>query len=74
MSYEDMRKILAEAAEQRTKEAKGESARYVVYVPDAEEDIPANAPLLYREGYEYYRTARACHPRSEHRWRFTSYP
>jgi fermentation-respiration switch protein FrsA (DUF1100 family) len=74
LDYADMQKILAEAAEQRTKEAKGEAVRYSVYVPPTEKDIPAHAPAAYREGYEYYRTARGGHPRSDNQWRYTSYP
>lgn len=29
---------------------------------------PQDAPVLYREGYDYYRTPRGQHPRSENKW------
>lgn len=60
------------AVEQRTIEAKGGEIRYANYVPNSLEEIPANAPKMYREGYEYYRTPLAQHPRSTNKYTFTS--
>lgn len=57
-----IRQLLDEVATQRKKEAKGGEVRYANYVPNTAEEIPANAPVLYREGYEYYRTKRGQHP------------
>jgi fermentation-respiration switch protein FrsA (DUF1100 family) len=37
-------------------------------------DFTANTPVLYREGYEYYRTARAQHPNSPNRYVFSILP
>lgn len=62
---------LAEVAQQRIKEANGESIRYNNYVPKSLEDIPVNAPVMYREGYEYYRVTHA-HDRAPNKYVFTS--
>ena len=59
-------------AGQRTIEAKGGEIKYANYVPNSLEEIPANAPKMYREGYEYYRTPLAQHPRSTNKYTFTS--
>jgi fermentation-respiration switch protein FrsA (DUF1100 family) len=63
---------LDEVATQRTKEAKGEEAKYANYVPNSLEEIPESAPAMYREGYEYYRTKRGQHPNSPNKYLFTS--
>ncbi len=63
---------LDEVGEQRTREAKGEPVKYVGYVAGSPETIPANAPVMYREGYEYYRTARGQHPNSTNQYRLES--
>lgn len=63
---------LDEVSEQRTKEAKGEPVKYAGYVASSPEAIPANAPVMYREGYEYYRTARGQHPNSTNQYRLES--
>lgn len=63
---------LDEVGEQRTKEAKGEPVKYAGYVASSPEAIPANAPVMYREGYEYYRTARGQHPNSTNQYRLES--
>ena len=68
-----IRQVLDEVAKQRTTEAKGGELRYANYVPNAVEEIPANAPVMYREGYEYYRTKRGQHPNSTNKYLFTSY-
>jgi fermentation-respiration switch protein FrsA (DUF1100 family) len=63
---------LDDVAKQRTKEANGGEVRYANYVPNTFEEIPANAPAMYREGYEYYRTKRGQHPNSTNKYLFTS--
>lgn len=60
------------AAAQRAAEAKGGETKYVNYVPNSLEEIPEGAPVMYREGYEYYRTPLAQHPRSTNKYTFTS--
>ena len=62
---------LAEVAKQRTIEAAGGEIRYNNFVPDTEEQIPANAPVMYRQGYEYYRVSHK-HPNSTNKYTFTS--
>lgn len=73
MSIEQQQKKLAEAAEQRTKELNGEPVKYNGYVPNSLEEIPENATTMYRQGYEYYRTPIAQHPRSENKYIFSNY-
>ena len=73
MTIEEQHKKLQEAAEQRTKEANGEAVKYSNYVPNSLEEIPENAPPMYREGYEYYRTPLAQHPHSENKYIFSNY-
>lgn len=63
---------LDEVGEQRTREAKGEPVKYAGYVASSPEAIPPNAPVMYREGYEYYRTARGQHPNSTNQYRLES--
>jgi fermentation-respiration switch protein FrsA (DUF1100 family) len=67
-----MRQRLDEVAKQRTKEAKGEPVKYVNYVFNTREEIPAGATGMYKEGYEYYRTSRGQHPNSQNKYVFTS--
>ena len=74
LSYEERRKRLKDASEQRSREARGEPVRLVPVVPDTPDAFTANTPALYREGYEYYRTARAAHPNSPNRYAFSSLP
>ena len=73
MTVEQQHQKLKEAAEQRTKEANGEPVKYSGYVPNSLEEIPENAPTMYRQGYEYYRTPLAQHPRSENKYIFSNY-
>lgn len=67
-----MQQRLEEVGRQRTKEANGEPVKYVNYVFNSREDIPANATGVYKEGYEYYRTPRGQHPNSQNKYVFTS--
>ena len=73
LSKEAQQQKLKEAAEQRTREANGEEVKYSSYVPNSLEEIPENAPTMYRQGYEYYRTPIAQHPRSENKYIFSNY-
>jgi fermentation-respiration switch protein FrsA (DUF1100 family) len=72
ISYEKRVKRLKEIGEQRTREARGEPIRLVPVVPDSADQFTESTPVLYREGYEYYRTPRAQHPNSPNRYVFTS--
>ena len=73
MTIQEQHQKLKDAAEQRTKEVNGEPVKYVGYVPNSLEEIPENAPAMYRQGYEYYRTPLAQHPRSENKYIFSNY-
>jgi fermentation-respiration switch protein FrsA (DUF1100 family) len=74
ISYEERMKRLRDAGEARSREARGEPARLVPVVPDDPSSFTERTPALYREGYEYYRTPRAQHPRSPNRYVFSSLP
>jgi hypothetical protein len=74
ISSEERMKRLRDAAEARSREASGEPVRLVPVVPDSPEAFTASTPLLYREGYDYYRTPRAQHPNSPNRYVFSSLP
>jgi fermentation-respiration switch protein FrsA (DUF1100 family) len=63
---------LDDVATQRTKEAKGGEVKYANYVPNSIDEIPENAPTMYLEGYNYYRTKRGQHPNSPNKYLFTS--
>lgn len=59
--------MLEEVAQERTLEAAGGEPRYIGYVANSLEEIPKGASALWTEGYEYYRTPRGAHPRSQNR-------
>lgn len=63
---------LESAATQRVAEANGGQMKYANYVPDSLDEIKVGAPAMYREGYEYYRTPLAQHPRSTNKYLFSS--
>lgn len=63
---------LEAVAAQRIVEAKGGEIKYSAYVPNSLDEIPEGAPVMYREGYEYYRTPLGQHPRSTNKYTFTS--
>lgn len=67
-----MQQRLDEVGKQRTREAIGESVKYVNYVFNSPEEMPAGATGMYKEGYEYYRTPRGQHPNSQNKYVFTS--
>lgn len=71
-TYEARVKLLGDAAEQRTREAQGEPVRLVPIVPETDKDFTVSTPVMYREGYEYYRTERGRHPNSPNRFVFSS--
>lgn len=73
MTIEQQHQKLKDAAEQRTKEVNGGEIKYSGYVPNSLEEIPEGATTMYRQGYEYYRTPIAQHPRSENKYIFSNY-
>lgn len=60
-SVEEQIALLEDVSAQRTREARGAELMKVYMCPEPDEDT---APS-FREGYEYYRTARAWHPRAD---------
>ncbi|WP_425839886.1 alpha/beta hydrolase [Streptomyces fractus] len=65
--------MLDAAGKQRTAEAHGAEPHLERAVPEPEPGVSLDEmPALYREGSEYYRTARGQHPRSENWWVFRS--
>jgi fermentation-respiration switch protein FrsA (DUF1100 family) len=64
--------ILEETARQRTIEAAGGEPRYIGYVPNSLEEIQPGMTGMFVEGYEYYRTPRGAHPRSQNLSRFSN--
>lgn len=60
-SVEDQIKLLEAIGEQRTREARGEEQLYIYMCPEPDE----NTDPSFVEGYEYYRTSRAYHPRAD---------
>jgi fermentation-respiration switch protein FrsA (DUF1100 family) len=65
-------KILEEVGKQRTIEASGGEIRYIGYVPNSPEEIQPWMTGMFVEGYEYYRTPRGAHPRSENKSLFSN--
>ena len=74
ISYEERMKRLKDAAEARSREARGEPVRLVPVVPDSPAGFTESTPILYREGHDYYRTPRGQHPNSPNRYAFSSLP
>lgn len=62
-THEERVRLLQDAAAQRTRDAQGESVRLIPTVPETD-NFTASTPVMYREGYEYYRTPRGQHPNS----------
>ena len=60
-SVEEQIRLLEDVSEQRTREARGAELMKVYMCPEPDE----NTAPSFREGYEYYRTARAWHPRAD---------
>ncbi|MDA3644247.1 alpha/beta hydrolase [Saccharopolyspora indica] len=63
--------MLKTAGALRTAAARGEEPTYEAWAPENPEGLE-NAPTLYREAQDYYRTERAKHPRSDNKWRLES--
>lgn len=57
--------LLEESNKARTEEARGQPPRLQHVVPNTPEEVPKDAPTLYREGTDYYRTPRGQHPNSQ---------
>jgi fermentation-respiration switch protein FrsA (DUF1100 family) len=74
ISYDERMKRLRDAADARSREARGEPVQLVPVVPDSAAGFTDQTPQLYREGYEYYRTPRAQHANSPNRYLFSSLP
>jgi fermentation-respiration switch protein FrsA (DUF1100 family) len=74
ISYDERMKRLRDAAEARSREARGEPVQLVPVVPDSTASFTERTPQLYREGHDYYRTPRAQHPNSPNRYVFSSLP
>lgn len=60
-SVEEQISLLEDVSEQRTREARGAELMKVYMCPEPDE----NTAPSFREGYEYYRTSRAWHPRAD---------
>lgn len=73
-SYEERMKMLQDASAQRSREAHGEPIRLTPTVPESSKDFTASTPVMYREGYEYYRTPRGQHPNAPGRSVFSALP
>lgn len=67
-SVEEQIQILEEVSEQRTREARGTKLKKVYMCPEPDE----NTAPSFREGYEYYRTSRAWHPRADNFYLYRS--
>src|SRR6266542_3109370 len=74
ISFDEPMKRLRNASEARSREARGEPVQMVPVVPDSPANFTESTPQLYREGYEYYRTARGQYPNSPNRYAFSSLP
>ncbi|NEW28741.1 alpha/beta hydrolase [Nocardia cyriacigeorgica] len=62
-----LQEMLDAAGALRTAEAQGAEPNYQIWAPPSAEGLE-DAPDLYREAHDYYRTPRAQHPRSENKW------
>ena len=60
-TVEEQIALLEDVAEQRTREARGAELMKVYMCPEPDE----NTAPSFREGYDYYRTSRAWHPRAD---------
>ncbi|NJB93199.1 alpha/beta hydrolase [Xanthomonas arboricola] len=67
-------KLLNDASLQRSVEARGGSIRLTATVPESAKDFTSSTPVMYREGFEYYRTARGQHPNAVCRAIFSTMP
>lgn len=60
-TVEEQIALLEDVAEQRTREARGAELMKVYMCPEPDK----NTAPSFREGYDYYRTSRAWHPRAD---------
>ena len=67
VTLEQRMQRVRQMTEQRTREARGEPVKYVAIVPESPAQFTDKTLTLYREGYEYYRTARGQHPNADNR-------
>lgn len=72
LSRDERVKRLEEVGKQRTRQARGEAVQLAAAIPDSPAQFTDKTPVLYREGYEYYRTPRGQHPNAPARYTFTS--
>ena len=63
-TFPNVKHLLEESGKARTEEARGQPPHLLHIVPNTPEEVPKDAPTLYREGTEYYRTPRGQHPNS----------
>jgi uncharacterized protein len=63
-TFPNLEQSLEESGKARTEEAKGQPPHLQYIVPNTPEEVPKDAPTLYREGTDYYRTPRGQHPNS----------
>lgn len=66
---EERIKILEDVAKQRTNEARGADLKKVYMCPEPDK----NTAPSFKEGYEYYRTSRAMHPRANNLYLYRSF-
>ncbi|MBO1199234.1 alpha/beta hydrolase [Staphylococcus simiae] len=71
-SINDTLNTLAQVSSERTAEANGQEMQTIGFVPEADE-ITDETPQEMKDGYEYYRTPRANHPRSNNKIPFISF-
>jgi uncharacterized protein len=64
-SEETLEQLLEESNKARIEEAKGMPPPRKHIVPNSPEEVPKDAPTLFREAADYYRTPRAQHPNSQ---------
>jgi fermentation-respiration switch protein FrsA (DUF1100 family) len=74
LTYDQRVERLKQAAEARSREARGKPVTLVPVVPESPADFTDKTPDLYRQGYEYYVTPRAKHPNSPNRYMLSSLP
>ncbi|GMG07274.1 unnamed protein product [Aspergillus oryzae] len=64
VNYTALNDLFAAASERRTREAATGDVELVFSAPMSPEEVTPDLPLMFREAYDYYRTARGMHPRA----------
>ncbi|KJK66642.1 Alpha/beta hydrolase family protein [Aspergillus parasiticus SU-1] len=59
-----LNELFAAASAQRTHEAATGDVKLIFSAPMSPEEVTPDLPLMFREAYDYYRTARGMHPRA----------